>query len=148
MALYICGLKTVEHLRINIKTIRLFRKPDIVTCRYLSIGAIIICCLNIACRSGKNVNGQPNLKDSISVQQFIQYHNVCEKLDYLEQHKIAIVEDIGYSRMVALNVVRECERPIAIPLATFRIILTKEQQINDLQEQIDEIRLSCGCLKK
>lgn len=113
----------------------------------LSVGAILIFTI-VACNVGKNVTAQLNVEDSLSVQRFIQTHNICEKLNYIEQHKIAIVKDKAYARMIAISIVQETQKPISIPTATFNYILTEEQQVNDLQEQIDEIRLSCNCEKK
>jgi len=108
---------------------------------------IIVTIAFVACRSSRAEVHRLDLKDSLAVANFIKEEQTCDKIFYVEKHKQKFVEEVGFSRLILLDISKQARFKFFIPYTSGGMIQNTKQKMIALQEQLDSIKVKAMCDK-
>lgn len=110
------------------------------------IGIIVLVAF-MACRSSRGEVHRLDLKDSLAVANFITKEQTCDKIFYVEKHKQKFVEEVGFSRLILLDISKQVTFNFFVPYASGGMIQSTKHKMIALQEQLDTLKVKVGCYR-
>ncbi len=89
-----------------------------------------------------------NFYDSIGVEKVIARSSLCEKIRVVELNKVSFCKEVGFCMLILKSISLQTKKYIYIPYANGGFILTRKQQVMELQEQLNPLKIEFNCVQK